>query len=327
MNPDQPPVPDPEGGALAAGPQVDVLAPQGVRGRRKQESVRNYDFRQSGFLAPSELRRIRHRSEQFIRALGARLANFLRLEFAVEVDKLQIVGYQKLTGNLPSPTHITLFRIEPLKGVGLLVIPPRLGLGLVDRMLGGPGKMPETTRDLSEIEVALVDEIAVLLISEWCTHWPEMHDMRPEFLGHESNSRFLETATGDTAMLVLTLNAGFGEDSELIQMALPYSAVEPLVRLLCPAGMPGTTATASVEVLPKWNPELNEVQVPIVAEWRGLKLSAGEIARLTVGKVLMLDAHCAGQVQLRFNQVPKFLGRPGTRLGQWAVELTAPIFR
>ena len=54
-------------------------------------------------------------------------------------------------------------KVDPLKGVGLLVIPPRLGLSLVDRMLGGPGKMPETARELSEIEVALVDQVSTLL--------------------------------------------------------------------------------------------------------------------------------------------------------------------
>jgi hypothetical protein len=36
----------------------------------------------------------------------------------------------------------------------------------------------------------------------------------------------------------------------------------------------------------------------------------------------MLDAQCAAQVQMNFNQVPKFVGRPGTRAGNWAVELT-----
>ena len=36
----------------------------------------------------------------------------------------------------------------------------------------------------------------------------------------------------------------------------------------------------------------------------------------------MLDPQCAAQVQLNFNRVPKFVGRPGTRAGNWAVELT-----
>lgn len=305
--------------------EVSVLTARGRRERRRADSVRSYDFRQSGFLAPSELRRIRMRHEQFVRALAARLAMFLRVECTVQLAKLQIVSYLKFTENLPNPTHITLFKTEPLKGTGLLVVPPRLGLSLVDRLLGGPGVMADATRDLSEIEIALIDQVAVLLVTEWTNHWPEMRDLRPSILGHETNSRFLQTATPDSAMLVLTLDAGFGEQLEPIQLAFPYATVEPMVRLLSPAGMPDTETGAARTAKFRWNPEFDNVPVPAVAEWQGLKLSANDITRLKSGDVLMLDPRCAAQVQLRLSRIPKFIGRPGTRAGKWAVELTAPI--
>jgi flagellar motor switch protein FliM len=317
MNPSEPQNPPAE-----AAQDVSVLLSQGGRENRKADTIRSYDFRQSGFLAPSELRRIRLRHEQFVRSLAARLAIFLRLEFTVQLAKLQIVGYLKFTESLPNPTHITLFKIDPLKGVGLLVIPPRLGLSLVDRMLGGPGTMPETSRDLSEIEVALVDQVATLLVNEWCAHWPEMRDLRPARLGHENNSRFLQTTTAEAAMLILTLNAGLGDQLEPVQLAFPFATIEPLMRLLAPAGLPETDVIAAASVQPKWKAEFNDVRVPVVAEWQGLKVSAGDIAHLKEGAVLMLDPQCAAQVQLNFNRVPKFAGRPGTRAGNWAVELT-----
>src|SRR5262249_36892244 len=150
------------------------LSSHGGRQRRRADSVRSHDFRQSGFLAPSELRRVRLRYEQFVRALAARLAIFLRAEFNVQLGKLQIVGYQKFIEELPGSALATLFKADPLKGTGLLVIPPRLGLSLVDRLLGGPGQMSDLTRDLSEIEIALTDQVSLLLLGEWCLHWPEM---------------------------------------------------------------------------------------------------------------------------------------------------------
>src|ERR1700685_3864286 len=208
--------------ATAEASDVFVLTAKGVRERHKAADIRGHDFRQSGFLAPSELRRIRQRHEQFIRSLAARLAIFLRLEFSLQLSKVQIGGYQNFVENLPGPTHITLFKTEPLKGVGLLVIPPKLGLTLVDRLLGGPGQAPEEGRDLSEIEIALIDQVATLVISEWCNHWLEMRGLHPSLLGHENNSRFLQTATPDTAMLVLTMSGGIGEQTEPVQIVFPY---------------------------------------------------------------------------------------------------------
>src|SRR5579885_2919960 len=96
-----PPVPPSETPPAAGTGDVAVLTFSGTTTRCKPESIRKYDFRQSGFLAPSELRRIRLRHEQFVRSLGARLAMFLRMEFTVQLAKLQIVGYQKFTENLP----------------------------------------------------------------------------------------------------------------------------------------------------------------------------------------------------------------------------------
>jgi flagellar motor switch protein FliM len=301
-----------------------VLTAAGLRETRKRSDIRPHDFRQSGFLTPSELRRIRLRHEQFIRALAGRMALFLRLEFTVQTAKVQIVGYQKFIESLSSPTHITLFKTDPLKGVGLLVIPPRLGLTIVDRLLGGPGQMPEMNRELSEIETALTDQVAMLLLAEWCNHWPEMRDLKPSLLGHESNSRFLQTATPDTAMLVLTMNSGIGEQLEPIQLLFPYATVEPLMRLLNPP-MPEAEAAPARAGKPKWNVEFDDVKVPITAEWHGLKMSAGDITRLKSGDVVMLDPQCAAQVHLRFSHLPKFIGRPGTCSGKWAVQLTSQI--
>jgi len=203
--------------------EVVVLTPRGKREKRPASVVRAHNFRHSGFLAASELRRIRQRHEQFVRSLAARLAIFLRLEFSAQLVKVHIEAYQKFTETLANPTYITLFKTDPLKGAGLLVIPPRLALTLVDRLLGGPGQMPPENRDLTDIEVALSDQAAMLILSEWCNHWPEMRDLHATVLGHENNSKFLQTSPPETSMLVLTLSASISEQNETIQMVFPYT--------------------------------------------------------------------------------------------------------
>jgi len=324
MNPPTPPSAPTEAVPPAAAEDVSVLTTAGARGKFKPGDIRKHDFRQSGFLAPSELRRIKQRHEQFIRGVAARLAIFLRLEFALQLAKVQIISYQKFTETLTSPTHITLFKTEPLKGVGLLVMTPALGLAFVDRLLGGPGKSPESTRDLSEIEVALIDQVSTLILTEWCNHWPEMRELHPALLGHENNSKYLQTATPDTAMLTLSLNGGFGDKLEPLQIAFPFATVEPLMRLLTPSMTDNDAAPVAIGK-PKWSAGFDDMKVPVIAEWHGLKMSAGQITTLKVGDVISLDPACAAQVQLRLSHIAKFTGRPGTCGGKWAVQLTSAI--
>ena len=304
--------------------EVLILTQRGVRELRPAKAIRSHDFRQSGFLAASELRRIRQRHDQFVRSLAARLAIFLRLECSLQLDKVQIVGYQKIIESMANPTHITLFKTEPLKGVGLLVIPPRMALTLVDRLLGGVGAMPAETRDLSDIEVALTDQVATLVLAEWCNHWPELRDLHPTLVGHENNSPFLQTSAPDTAMLILSVQTTIAEQTESFQIIFPYTTVEPLMRLINPA-IPGSESTPARTAKPRWNGSLDEVKVPVTVEWQGLKMSAGDITRLMPGDVLSIDPACAAQVLVRFGNVPKFLGRPGTSDAKWAVQLTSSV--
>ena len=311
----------------AAAPSADeivVLTTRGVRERRPASAVRSHNFRHSGFLAASELRRIRQRHEQFVRSLAARMAIFLRLEFSLTLAKVHIESYQKFTDSLPNPAYITLFKTEPLKGASLLVIPPRLALTLVDRLLGGPGLMPPDNRDLTDIEVALSDQSAMLILSEWCNHWPEMRDLHATILGHENNSKFLQSSPPDTSMLILTVSASISEQNETFQIVFPYATLEPLMRLLNP-DLTGAAAPAPRPIKPRWNPGFDDIKVPLTAEWQGLKMSAGDITRLKAGDVLGLDPACAAQVVVRFGNVPKFFGRPGTSDAKWAVQLTAAI--
>jgi len=124
-------------------------------------------------------------------------------------------------------------------------------------------------------------------------------------------------------MLILTITGGIGEQTGSIQIVFPYATVEPLMRLLAPA-LPVSDVTPSNITKPQWNPEFNEIKVPVIVEWEGLKMSAGDVTRLKTGDLLMLDAACASQVQILLNHIPKFTGRPGTTGGKWAVQLTAP---
>jgi flagellar motor switch protein FliM len=297
----------------------------GGRTQRKAEEIQSFDFRQPAFLAPSEMRKIRLRYEDFIRTLAANLSIYLRVEFGLRMSKLQTITYQKLAESLPNPTHLTLFKAEPLKGICLLDLPPHLGLTIVDRLLGGPGHSVNSTRDLSDLESALLDEVIVLILNDWCNQWQKLQELRPVMLGHETTPRFLHTSAHDTVMLVLAMEVTLGDCIEQVQMAFPYFTIEPLVRQLAALTAPEKEASAKASGTPRWSSDFNDVPVSVNAEWQGLELTLRALATLKPGDVLMLEPECFEQVRVSYARTPKFHGRLGTRAQKWAVELTAPI--
>jgi flagellar motor switch protein FliM len=291
--------------------------------RKARDAIQPYDFRHPVFLSPSELRKLRLRHEEFIRSLAARLSIYLRLDFSLQMSKLQTITFQKFAESLANPSFITLFKVEPLRGICILELQPRLGLTVVDRLLGGPAHSVNPDHDLTEIELALLDQAVQVILSEWCLHWSNVQELRPVVLGHESNGRFLQTAAHDTVMLALAMEARVGDCMEQLQIGFPYYTLEPLIRQL---GQTVETSAREAGGPPPgpatWNPLFDEVRVPVTAEWRGLELSARELTGLKVGDVLQLSPECSHQVQVRLADIPKFHARLGTRANKWAVELT-----
>jgi flagellar motor switch protein FliM len=295
----------------------------GAKIKHPKDAIQPYDFRVPVFLSPTELRKLRMQHDEFIHSLAARLSIYLRLEFLLQMSKLETLTYQKFVDGLSNPTHLTLFRVDPFPGICILDVNPRLGLTIVDRLMGGPGHSVSINRDLSEIEVALLDQAIQIIVGEWCNHWTKLQELRPVLLGHESSGRFLQTSAGDSIMLILAMEARVGDCLEQLQIAFPYTTLEPLIRILSQALDSSAVETAAKEsAKPKWNPRFDGVTIPLTAEWPERQLSARQLTELKPGDVLEWDPRAASQVRLRLAGTSKFLGRLGTKNKKWAVEIT-----
>jgi flagellar motor switch protein FliM len=247
------------------------------------------------------------------------------MDMDLQISKLQTVTYREFVDSLPYVSHLTLYKCEPLEGICILDIAPRLGLAIVDRLMGGPGRSAEDDRDMSDIELALLDQAVNVLLSEWCNHWDELREHRPTIIGHEQHGRFLHTASPKSVILMLAMEARFGDCVEQIQFAFPYDELEPMVRRLR-AEMDGTQKkeTGKDELQSRWKSQLDSIPVKVVADFPGVEITARELTQLTVGEVLPLDAACPRQIRVSLAGKPKYLGQLGAKGDSRAIMLTRP---
>ncbi|HVU25885.1 MAG TPA: FliM/FliN family flagellar motor switch protein [Opitutus sp.] len=290
----------------------------------KELRAETYDFRNPAFLSELELRRLRILQEDFIRYLAARLSLFLRMEIGLKMAKLTTVSYSKFTESLPSPTHLCLFKAEPLVGIGIIDVNPRLALSMADRLLGGRGHSVKAERYLTEIEIALLEDVILIVLEEWCNQWKSEQELRPLLIGHENNGRFLQTSPKDAVVLALSIEATFGDCSEQIQIGVPYYTIEPLVRSM-QARRQRDSAVSHIEKRSSWQPGYAQIEVPVRADWEAFELPLREIAALRVGDVIELPAHLIEQTRVLINGTPLFRGTAGLDTGRIAVQLSARL--
>jgi flagellar motor switch protein FliM len=287
--------------------------------------VHPFNFRQPSLLTAGELRKLRMRHDEFCRALTTRLSIFFRLEFGAQILGFETLSYARFVGSLANPTHVAWFKVESLDGVGLIEMPPKLGIAIVDRLLGGPGKSVALNRDLSEIEVELLDQALQPFLQEWCRAVAALPDGSPGLLGHETNPRFLQTAANDTNLLVLALGIRINDCSEKVHLAFPFPMLQPLIRQLNPPLETTKEDPTPLPVAVQWNTEFNSLKVPLSAEWDGIEINTRQLVQLKVGDILPIAAHHVNRTHVRLAKVRKFVARLGRCGNSWAVELTQPI--
>ncbi len=309
--------------AAVAHQMVPVFTFRGLKTSLPTDRVKNFAVGRTAAISSSELHRFKAHNESIIRGVGARLSLFLRIEFTLELLSLETVAFQKFADSMAPPRHMVLFKIDPLRGIGIFDVPPPLSLSVADRMLGGKGFSVNPNRPLREVEIALVNQMVLIAIKEWCSPWKGHEELRPNLLGHESNPRYLQIGGADETFYLLKMEAGIGDCIEQMLMVMPVKMLDPLVRqLVLEEESSKKERNAKETVVPRWNTAYDEINIPLTAEWRDVELKTRDILNFEVGDVIPLDANQFNHVEICLAQKPKYVGRLGSSGSKTAIEIT-----
>ena len=282
--------------------------------------VQPHDFTNPTVLSDLVLRALRQRHEEFAALVSARLALLLRKDFSLSLQRISTVVYRRFTADVANPSHVVLFKVDPLPGVGVIDLNPQLGLATIDRLLGGKGQAEEATGALTEIEMNLLDDVVHVMLEEWCRMWGADRRFSASVIGRENGGRYLQTSASDTVMVVGTFEGTFGECSERIQIAMPYPSVEGSVRNIV-ALLPATSEGRRPERKPLWSPTFNGIPLPLSIEWDAREISVRELLGLSAGAVIKLSPEIIHQTLVRLSGVTKFSGEIGLEADRLAIRI------
>lgn len=283
--------------------------------------VEAYDFRNPIFLTEYELRHVRISHEDFIRYLSARLSMYLKMDVEIKMSQLTTTPYAQFVETIPNPTYITMFRVDPLEGIGLMATNPRLAMTIVDRMLGGKGHSIKDERYLTEIEMTMIDEVVAIVLNEWCAQWDDAPEMNAILIGKETNGRFLQTSPHDAIMLVLSMECMLGDCSESIQLAIPYYSIETLIKRMESKHKHNNQTIGAIAKEARWYDSFSKIGVRTTAEWTLEKLRVSEVLSLKVGDIIELPSDIIEKTEVKFEGKQKYIGEVGIQNNFVAVEL------
>src|SRR5439155_24255492 len=106
--------------------------------------------------------------DRFVRGLRTSLGALLGQVPDLDVRGLALLKVARVTAGLPQPVGLGVFRMQPLRGQGLLVVTPALVTTLLQVFCGGPpGRTtPVAERDLSAIEQRVLERFGARVLHD-----------------------------------------------------------------------------------------------------------------------------------------------------------------
>ena len=298
----------------------------GPRAPHVPEDVKPLPVGQAHTLSEAELSHFQTNNESIIRGIGARISLFLRSEFGFELDQLDALDLHRYQQSFGSPRNLVLVKASPLAGIAVVDVPKPLALAVVDRMLGGRGFGINPERDLKEVELALLNQVILLMVREYLRgHLPAGIEFHPQAVGREVNPRFLGIAPPEALFYCLRVRASLGDCFESVHILVPVDMLAPYTQKLHVAVDRGTSQATSRPPVPRWNPAYSEIHLGVSACWSGIEMTPRQLLGLQVGDILPLDPGRLDAVEVQIEGLTRFRGKLGSLNRKIAVELTHKI--
>ena len=294
---------------------------------KEQRKVKIYDFRRPDKFSKDQIRTLQMMHETFARLTTTALSAQLRALVGVHVASVDQLTYEEFIRSIPNPTTLAVVNMDPLKGSAVLEIDPSITFTIIDKLFGGTGESTRISRELTDIELSVMEGIIVRILGNLREAWSNVIDLRPRLGNVETNPQFAQIVPPNDMVVLITLETKVGDVEGMTNLCIPYITIEPIIsKLSAQYWYSSIRKGASDENAATIQNRLENVELMIVAEIGEVQVSMKEILDLEVGDVVKLaDAKISSDMILKIGGRNKYKCRPGVIGNTIAVQIGESI--
>ena len=242
----------------------------------------------------------------------------------IEIVSVDQLTYEEFVRSMPSPISVGVFEFEPLSGQILLGISFEVLTCIVNRMLGGVGTVDPNSKELTDIEKALVKKIINIIIQSLEDSWNTIIPVTGKFISIDDNYQSIQVATAGEIVALLTFEVQVaGKHFGLFSLCFPYPVLETVLGHLSTQHIFQTKGlVASNEERLKMISKLNSSNVDLRVQFGSCSITLDDFLQLTEGDIIKLDNKVQDDLVVKVNGEKKFFARPGTIKDNICVKIT-----
>lgn len=292
-----------------------------------EKKVRAYDFKIPKKFNKEQLKTLSIIYENYGRLLSSYLSGTLRTYCSVEVMTIEEQRYFEYSNALSENILMGVMEMQPLQGSAMITISQNTAFAIIDRLLGGQGDSYEVDRDYTEIEVSLMEKVIRQMCALLKDAWSNVHEISPEFLRLEGNSRQAQLVSPNETVVIIAMNVKIKDTEGDISFCMPYVILEPVLEHLNTKYW--FTERKASEEDRRQNKlhliqKLQHVPLELHVVLGSSQLSLREIMGLQVGDVIQLDQKVDDEAVIMSRSSKWFTGKLGSLNNHVAIKGREP---
>jgi flagellar motor switch protein FliM len=290
------------------------------------KEVKPYDFARASKFSKDQIRTIQMIHETFARLFASTLAAKIRALTRIKVVSVEEVTYEDFINTVSTPSIISIFSMPPMEGNAVLDISPQIGFPIMDRLLGGAGEEDEEARELTDIEVNIMESVLHDALGFIKEAWSNVIDLNPKLELLESNPYFVQVVPPSEMIILVNLEAEVGEKNGRMNLAIPYMMLETVLpKLNIQQWFSTYRRTISPDTTLKVEERLLRTSLKFVARLGRTQISLKDFLNLNVGDILQINSKISDEMDIYVGDRVKFKGRPGVVGKRLAVQTTSVV--
>jgi flagellar motor switch protein FliM len=291
--------------------------------RAETRKIKIYDFKRPDKFSKDQIRTLQMMHETFARLTTTSLSAQLRTIVHVHVASVDQLTYEEFLRSIPNPTTLAVINMDPLKGSSIFEIDPSITFTVIDRLFGGPGEASKINRELTDIELSVIEGIIVRILGNLREAWSNVIDLRPRLGNIETNPQFAQIVPPSDMVVLITLETKVGDVEGMTNFCIPYLTIEPIITKLSAqywySSIRKGGTTENLAILKK---RLDTVFVDLIAELGSLDITVRDVLGLQKGDIIKLERNKVDDdMILKIGNRQKFYSRPGVVGSHMAVQI------
>jgi len=254
------------------------------------------------------------------------LNDVLRTHPRVTTEPVQLLPFSETMVGMKPPLSIHTFRMDPLRGMSILVVDPNVVFTSLDDFFGGIGEPIgdlTPTRIFTPTEDSIIELLLNIVFGSLKEAWAPVMPVNFHKSASEINPQFVQIADEDDLMLKSTIKFMLKDGSEAaLYLIQPVSLFKP-VRDLLRTRVQGSEDTGSDD---RWREQLKDAVLDVPVEMRVTMGSASvrykDIKNLELDQIILFDME--DECTIYVDKSPFFYGALGKKDNQSAVKITRP---